>query len=322
MMERFAFDTREVKHTDAISYWGDEVLPLLDAELVGADRRDFSCRIAGRRVRGLACADVELSSYSGFWYENARFIGASDSLRIYRVEAGLVTLTTKGGEEYRIGPGGSLVLGPEAVTHYSIAPVPGGGTAMVGDMTTVPLQRLEQYGRFLARDLVQPLPRTASGSIVETYVNALRAAETPEQEFMDLVRNFTELVAIALGNCPGVLDSQLHDDVYYRAAAYMREHHGSAGLKVAAIARAVGVSERALFAAFDSKELSPHKYLNRIRVETAKSLLSGSDTRAGIMSIALRCGFDNLSTFNRQFRAHTGMAPTEYSAQTELPSDG
>jgi AraC-like DNA-binding protein len=321
-MERFAFDTRGVNHTDAISYWAYEVLPQLDSELVGADSRDFSCRIAGRRVSGLACADVELSSYSGFWYENARSIGLNDSLRIYRVEAGLITLTAKGGEEYRIGPGGSLVLGPEAVTHYSIAPVSGGGTAIVGDMTTIPLQRLEQYGRFLPRDLVQPLPRTPSGGIVETYVNVLRAAEMPEQEFMDLARNFTELVAIALGNCPGALDSQLHDDIYYRAAAHIREHHRSAGLKVAAIAKAVGVSERALFAAFDSKALSPHKYLNRIRIETAKALLSGNDTRAGIMSIALRCGFDNLSTFNRQFRAHTGMAPSEYPSKPKMPSDG
>ena len=45
-MERFAFDTRGVNHTDAISYWAYEVLPQLDLELVGADSRDFSCRIA------------------------------------------------------------------------------------------------------------------------------------------------------------------------------------------------------------------------------------------------------------------------------------
>ena len=40
-MERFAFDTRGVNHTDAISYWAYEVLPQLDSGTGGRRQSGF-----------------------------------------------------------------------------------------------------------------------------------------------------------------------------------------------------------------------------------------------------------------------------------------
>lgn len=43
-------------------------------------------------------------------------------------------------------------------------------------------------------------------------------------------------------------------------------------LTVEEIATDLGVSERALFAAFDNREFTPHRYINRMRIETAKAV--------------------------------------------------
>lgn len=314
-MERFLFSTSKVAAPDALPYWADEVLPQLEVELVSADARDFSCIMVGRRTRGVAVAKGEISSYSGIWRENARLIGSGDSLRICRVESGLIRLTLAGGEEHEVGPGGVFVLGPEAVLRYSIAPAPAGGKAFHIDMTTVALSRLEEYGRRVPRNLACPLPHTAAGGIVNTFVDALRSEETSDSDFMALMNSFTEVVAVALGHCCTRLHAQARDAIYHRALAYIRSRHTSAGLTVDGIARDLGVSERALFAAFDNREVTPHRYINRLRVETAKAMLVGKADRPSIMDISLNSGFDSVSTFNRQFRAQTGISPSDYRAR-------
>lgn len=311
-MERFTFTTGAVDSAHALEFWADQVLPRLEAQLVSADERNFSCTMVGRRTRGIACASVEVSSYAGIWRENARLIGSADSLRIYRVKSGLLTLKVDNGAEYQVGPGDAFVSGPEAMTHYSVTPVAAGGTAMIADMTTIPLSRLEEYGRFFERNLARPLPRTPSGNIVNTFVDMLRSQETPDVEYMALMNSFTELVAVTMGSCGGSLYAQARDDVYYRALACIRTQHKEAGLTVEGIARKLGVSERALFAAFDGRDLTPHKYINRVRIDAARTLLTKGCAKPNIMDVALCCGFDSVSTFNRQFRAQTGVSPSEY----------
>lgn len=51
-------------------------------------------------------------------------------------------------------------------------------------------------------------------------------------------------------------------------------------------------------------------YTNHYRIETASYLLKVSDQ--SITDIAIECGFDNISYFNRVFKKHIGCTPTEY----------
>lgn len=297
------------------------MLPTLDATLLAADAGSFACDLVGRRYGGVSIARASLSAYSGIWRENARRIGTADSLTIFRVKSGKLRLKTRSGEEYSLGANEAFVSGPEALTHYSIAPGREGARALEADMTTIPLPRLEEYSRYFQRNLARPLPRTPTGNIVNTFVEALRCGATPDSEFVHLVNSFTELVAVALGSWGGPLQRQARDDIYYRALAHMRSHHTDTGLTVEGMARALGVSERALFAAFDDRDLTPHRYLNKLRVETAKSLLCASQARSNIVDVALSSGFDSLSTFNRQFRTYAGLSPSEYRAGVRMRRD-
>jgi len=57
----------------------------------------------------------------------------------------------------------------------------------------------------------------------------------------------------------------------------------------------------------------PLHYLQRLRIETAKSLLS--TTRKSIKTISYEVGYDDASFFARLFRQHTELSPNQYRQQ-------
>jgi AraC family transcriptional regulator len=57
---------------------------------------------------------------------------------------------------------------------------------------------------------------------------------------------------------------------------------------------------------------TPHQYLIRVRLRRAAIFLRSEPTR--ISDIALRCGFGDISNFNRTFRAEFGVTPRTYRA--------
>lgn len=60
------------------------------------------------------------------------------------------------------------------------------------------------------------------------------------------------------------------------------------------------------------------RYLRRLAIEHAQHRLRGTDVP--IASIAFECGFNDLSTFYRQFNRYSGMSPGEYRATADLKS--
>ena len=51
-------------------------------------------------------------------------------------------------------------------------------------------------------------------------------------------------------------------------------------------------------------------FLNEFRLNAAAEALQATDET--VLTIASRCGFENLSYFNRTFKAHFGTTPREY----------
>lgn len=56
------------------------------------------------------------------------------------------------------------------------------------------------------------------------------------------------------------------------------------------------------------------EYINHYRIETSISLLKISTL--SITDIALECGFDNISYFNRVFKKQVGCTPSEFRLNT------
>ena len=58
--------------------------------------------------------------------------------------------------------------------------------------------------------------------------------------------------------------------------------------------------------------VSPMKFVNKVRIERAKMLLS--TTNLTFSSVAEKCGFKSLHYFSRTFKLEEGISPTEYVA--------
>lgn len=90
------------------------------------------------------------------------------------------------------------------------------------------------------------------------------------------------------------------------------ENHYRASLEVSELARIACLSESQFRKRFVKLfRISPSKFINRIRVQTAAKLLllSGDDP---IAEIALQCGFCDQSYFTRQFSNFFGLTPKRY----------
>lgn len=62
---------------------------------------------------------------------------------------------------------------------------------------------------------------------------------------------------------------------------------------------------------------TPHRYLQRRRVERAMFLLRSSDR--SVTDICMSVGFASLGTFSRTFRLIVGQSPTDYRSLGPLP---
>ncbi len=97
------------------------------------------------------------------------------------------------------------------------------------------------------------------------------------------------------------------------AIAYLQQYH-SEPIARQDLAAAVGVSKDYLSHIFHQElGFSPWEYLNRYRIERAKTLLR--ETTRSITEIAIQVGFDDLSYFSRVFTKHAGCSPRTYREQ-------
>jgi AraC-like DNA-binding protein len=63
---------------------------------------------------------------------------------------------------------------------------------------------------------------------------------------------------------------------------------------------------------------TPHRYLQRRRVERAMFLLRGTDST--VTDVCMAVGFSSLGTFSRTFRSVVGLTPRAYRALGPLPA--
>ena len=107
---------------------------------------------------------------------------------------------------------------------------------------------------------------------------------------------------------------KLHQDQAILQIQQWLEEHFTEKFRFEDMAREHGMSIRNFMRRFQAATGDkPLHYLQRLRVETAKSLLSA--TRKSIKTISYEVGYDDASFFARLFRQHTGHSPNHYRRQ-------
>jgi len=88
-------------------------------------------------------------------------------------------------------------------------------------------------------------------------------------------------------------------------------------LDIQALAGVASVSEAHYIRTFKATfGETPHRYLQRRRVERAMFLLRETDRQ--VTDICMDVGFTSLGTFSRTFRDIVGLNPTDYRERTEI----
>ena len=95
-----------------------------------------------------------------------------------------------------------------------------------------------------------------------------------------------------------------------KAGSYIREH-AIEPIHLPEVARQAGLSVQHFCEVFRTHTgLTFTQFLNRVRVEKAKTLLQDNAKR--IAEIGFACGFESVTTFNRTFKRVAGVAPGKY----------
>ena len=109
---------------------------------------------------------------------------------------------------------------------------------------------------------------------------------------------------------------KLHQDPNVLQIQQWLEEHFCDKFRFEDVAREHGMSIRNFMRRFHAATGDkPLHYLQRLRVETAKNLLSA--TRKSIKTISYEVGYDDASFFARLFRQHTGLSPNQYRRQLQ-----
>ena len=107
---------------------------------------------------------------------------------------------------------------------------------------------------------------------------------------------------------------KLHQDVQILQIQRWLEEHFAEKFRFEDVAREHGMSIRNFMRRFQAATGDkPLHYLQRLRIETAKGLLSGS--RKSIKTISYEVGYDDASFFARLFRQHSSLSPNGYRQQ-------
>lgn len=95
-----------------------------------------------------------------------------------------------------------------------------------------------------------------------------------------------------------------------RGEAYMRQHLGG-NITMDALTAASGVSARTLYYGFEKyRNLSPMRYLKRMRLTSARqALIEARATGGKVSDVAIRNGYRNFSQFSRDYKEYFGKSP-------------
>lgn len=143
--------------------------------------------------------------------------------------------------------------------------------------------------------------------LIERFCGASVAQAVARDILYEVQRNYTP-GRIGFGG------QKLHQDVTILQIQQWLEENFAEKFRFEDVARQHGMSIRNFMRRFQTATGDkPLHYLQRLRIETAKGLLSA--TRKSIKTISYEVGYDDASFFARLFRQHTELSPNQYRRQ-------
>ncbi|MCB1124643.1 MAG: helix-turn-helix domain-containing protein [Verrucomicrobiae bacterium] len=148
--------------------------------------------------------------------------------------------------------------------------------------------------------------------IEEAYFQSKVLTEDQYQGFVRMLSTFAEHLAL-IGNSIMVSETKVEPQTVSKARRFV-ENNFDRPISLDEAAKVVNTSVRYFCKVFKNYTgITFVDYLTRLRIEKSKNLLQNPNRR--VSEVAFEVGFESLTQFNRSFKKHTGMTPTEYRVQ-------
>ncbi len=179
----------------------------------------------------------------------------------------------------------------------------------------IPRDFVDQRLIGIERRCLSPISiREGLGRLVAESLLSLQqnAASMSDEEFVKAAHPLADLVLLAFGGRAdvGASTTCVRTSNLARAKRLIREHLSEPDLRLEDIARACGFSLSYLHKLFRVEGVTAREYVAEERLQKAHLLLK-SGRAANVTSVALECGFSNMSHFSTAFRAAFGVSPRD-----------
>lgn len=176
--------------------------------------------------------------------------------------------------------------------------------------------------------MMRPIARNnASFTLLRAYLKALAELDEDALEARQLAAgHIRDLVALCVGTSPDAAAYATNNGAQAaRLAAvklWIHRHLADPGLSVERAARPQGIGPRALQKLFERDGTTFSAFVLGERLKTVRARLeSACHATRSIGAIALEAGFNDISYFNRSFRAAFGMSPRDVRAASRDAGD-
>ncbi len=150
-------------------------------------------------------------------------------------------------------------------------------------------------------------------SLKQEFDNA--QSVTDLEPYINIAETVCSYIKLVLKTIPFDLNGDAHW-IVREIKLYARENFRN-DIKLSDLAKKFGFNEKYIGRLFKSTaNVSFTQYVNRLRLGHAKGLLLSSEKT--VIEIALDCGFENVTYFNRVFRQSFNMTPTEFRRQRPM----
>lgn len=124
-------------------------------------------------------------------------------------------------------------------------------------------------------------------------------------------RQTLEVLCYAAADALSAQHAMEDDPLLARVKDFVEKHYEDPMLGVQRIAENLHMSASYLTRYMRSQaDITPSKYIEKVRMQKAKELLTGSDLQ--IKAVTLQVGYNDASSFVRKFKAETGYTPAQF----------
>jgi AraC family transcriptional regulator, positive regulator of tynA and feaB len=306
------WSTDTVKAGERFSFWREVVCQTVLNVATEAPRDRFQAHISGRSFAALRVAEFDSTSHEIVRspQHTARF--PEDNYLISLQRRGQSRIT-QDGDPFPLDPGEIAVVDGQKPFRIGF-PAP-----VSRIIAVIPRKTLDTRAPWL-RD--KPLRKIVAGSLYSGLTRhhllqlASRQHSLQESEASLLTENLCNLLALA--SARDIPVNALRPELQIEALlAFCRQNLSDPELSPRMVATRFGISVRTLHLRFERVGETFGRWLLDNRLEACGRALRDPHQRAaGISEIAYRWGFNDLSHFNKAFRARFDMTPREWRNAT------